>query len=218
MAGRRALLGLLGLWTACAPVQGRAIEVNGEVSRIELRVDTGSVRVVGAPEGSRVRVLRKARAFPDTRKVHQEVAGGVMRIEARCGGSLDCRVDHELRVDPKVAVVLVLDDGDVELDGVLGDLDVEVGLGKVTGALLGGSDVEVRTEGGSIDLGFVRAPQRLTVNAAAGDVTLRVPAGSYRCDLAVAPPDTSGLRCDEAAPRTIAASTAVGKLRLRASQ
>jgi hypothetical protein len=88
----------------------------------------------------------------------------------------------------------------------------------VTGALLGGHDVEVRTEGGNIDLGFVRAPGRLTANAAAGDVTLRVPGGSYRCDLAAAPPEESGLRCDEAAPATIAASTAVGKLRLRASK
>ena len=109
MVRRRTLLGFLGLWTACAPVQGRAIEVNGEVRRVELRVDTGSVRVVGAPAGSRVRVLRKARAFPDTRKVNQEVAGGVMRIEARCGGAIDCRVDHELRVDPSVTVVVVLD-------------------------------------------------------------------------------------------------------------
>jgi hypothetical protein len=218
MARRRALLGLMGLWTACAPVQGRAIEVASEVHRVELRVDTGSVRVYGAPEGSRVRVLRRARAFPDARKVHQEVTNGVLRIEARCGGALDCRVDHELRVDPKVTVVLQVEDGDVELDGVLGDLDVEVGLGKVTGALLGGHDVEVRTEGGNIDLGFVRAPGRLTANAAAGDVTLRVPGGSYRCDLAAAPPEESGLRCDEAAPATIAASTAVGKLRLRASK
>lgn len=218
MVGRRALLGLLGLWTACAPVQGRAIEVAGEINRVELRVDTGSVRVVGAPEGSRVRVLRRARAFPDARAIHQEVSGGVLRIEARCGGSLDCRVDHELSVDPKVTVVLQVEDGDVELDGVLGDLDVEVGLGKVTGALLGGSTVEVRTEGGNIDLGFVAAPLRLTANAAAGDVTLRVPGGIYRCDLAVAPPSESGLRCDEAATRTIAASTAVGKLRLRASK
>ena len=218
MARRRALLGLLGLWTACATVQGRAIEVAAEVSRIELRVDKGSVRVFGGPAGSRVQVLRRARAFPDARAVHQELKGGVLQIEARCGGSLDCRVDHELRVDPKVVVVLQVEDGDVELDAVLGDLDVEVGLGKVSGALLGGRQVEVRTEGGSIDLSFAAAPERLTVNAAAGDVTLRVPAGSYRCDLAVAPQAASGLTCDEAASRTIAASTAVGKLRLRASR
>jgi len=34
----------------------------------------------------------------------------------------------------------------------------------------------------------------------------------------VAPQAASGLTCDEAASRTIAASTAVGKLRLRASR
>lgn len=217
MAGRWLQLGLMGL-LACAPVQGRAIEVAGDIVRVELRVDTGSVRVVGVPAGSRVRLVRRARAFPDTRKIHQEATGGVLRIEARCGGSLDCRVDHELQVGPQVSVVLQVDDGDVELDGVLGDLDVEVGLGKVTGALLGGAQVEVRTEGGSIDLGFTTAPQRLTANAAAGDVTLRVPNGAYRCDLDPSVASASGLRCADAAPRTIAASTAVGKLRLRSSR
>ena len=46
------------------------------------------------------------------------------------------------------------------------------------GALLGGAEVEVRTEGGSIDLSFTAAPRRLVANAAAGDVSLRVPAGT----------------------------------------
>jgi len=217
MIGRRARLGLMGLLTACGPVQGRTFEVASEVSRVELRVDTGSVRVVGVPAGSRVQVSRRARAFPDARAVHQDVSDGVLRIDARCGGALDCRIDHELRVGPTVALVLQLDDGDVELDGVLGDLDIEVGLGKVTGVGLGGAEVDVRTEGGGIDLGFTAAPTRLTANAAAGDVALRVPGGTYRCDLAEAVASASGLRCDEAAPRTIAASTAVGKLRVRAS-
>ncbi len=216
--GRCAQLGFLGLLTGCAPVQGRSIQVAAEVVRVELRVDTGTVRVVGAPAGSKVQVVRRARAFPDTRAVRQEVKGGVLRIEALCGGTLGCRVDHELRVGPEVRVVLQVDDGDVELDGVRGDLDVEVGLGKVTGALLAGADVEVRTEGGSIDLNFVAAPQRLTANAAAGDVTLRVPNGAYRCDVEAAAASASGLRCEDAAPRTIAASTAVGKLRLHAGR
>jgi len=218
MIGRRARPGLMGLMmAACAPLQGQAFEVGSEVRRVELTVDTGSVRVVGGPPGSRMQLIRRARAFPDARAVHQEVSGGVMRIEARCGGALDCRVDHELRVGPQVTVVLQVEDGDVELEGVGGDLDIEVGLGKVAGALLGGAEVEVRTEGGSIDLSFTAAPRRLVANAAAGDVALRVPGGTYRCDLAPAAATASGLRCDEAAPRTIAASTAVGKLRVRAS-
>ena len=218
MAGRRAQLGLMGLlMVACAPMQGRGFEVGSEVQRVELKVDSGSVRVVGGPAGSRIQVVRRARAFPDARAVHQEVSDGVLRIEARCGGALDCRVDHELRVGPQVTVLLQVDDGDVELEGVGGDLDIEVGLGKVAGARLSGAEVEVRTEGGSIDLSFTAAPRRLVANAAAGDVALRVPGGTYRCDLELAAASASGLRCDDAAPRTIAASTAVGRLRVRAS-
>lgn len=217
MAGRRAQLVLMGLLGGCAPVQGGAIEVAGEVKRVELRVDAGSVRVVGAAAGARVQLSRRARAFPDARAIRQELEDGVLRIEARCGGALGCRVDHELRVGPQVLVVLEVDDGDVELDGVGGDLAIEVGLGKVSGAGLRGAAVEVRTEGGSIDLGFAAPPRRLVANAAAGDVTLRVPGGTYRCDVDPAVAKVSGLRCEDAATSTIAASTAVGRLRLRAS-
>lgn len=213
----RALLVLMGLLGGCAPVQGGAAPVAVAVRRVELRVDAGSVRVVGAAAGARVQVSRRARAFPDARAIRQEVVDGVLHIEARCGGALGCRVDHELRVGPGVLVVIELDDGDVELDGVAGDLALEVGLGKISGAGLRGAEVEVRTEGGSIDLGFAAAPRRLVANAAAGDVTLRVPGGAYRCDFDAAVAKVSGLRCEDSATGTIAASTAVGRLRLRAS-
>jgi hypothetical protein len=117
-----------------------------------------------------------------------------------------------------VSVVVQVRDGDVELGDLEGDVQVDVGLGKITGGRLRSASVDVRTEGGAIDLGFAAAPRRLVANAAAGDVSLRVPAGKYQCDLdpqVQAAISAFGVTCDPAATATIAASTGVGKLRIR---
>jgi hypothetical protein len=201
---------------ACGAIGGQPVRVPAEVRRIEVTVDTGTVTVVGAPAGSRAQIGRATRAFPYTRGFHEELTGSTLQIEVRCGGAPGCRVDHELRLPPEVEVAVYLRDGDVELSDYAGDATIDVGLGKVTGAGLRGASVDVATEGGGIDLVFVAPPRRLVANAAAGDVSLRVPAGSYRCDLDPAAGEIS-VACDPAAPHTIAASTGVGRLRVRAT-
>ncbi len=203
---------------ACAPLRGQRVQVSERVHRVELTVDFGSVTLLPAPAGTRVQIVRKARAFPETRGFHDKVVRGVLQVSARCGNAPGCRVDHELRVPPDVTVALQVGDGDVELDQISSDVQADVALGKVTGSGLRSADVDVRTEGGAIDLIFAAAPHRLVANAAAGDVSLRVPAGTYRCDLDTRAAGEIDVGCDDAAPHTIAASTGVGKLRLRATQ
>ncbi len=212
------LFALAGALGACAPVQGETVQAPGDVQQVVLTVDSGSVTLLAAPVGARVQIDREARAFPSTRGFHEKQNGAVLTIEARCGGAPGCRVDHVLRVPPNVAVVVNLRDGDVELAGLEGDVQVDVGLGKITGSGLRSASVDVRTEGGAIDLIFVTAPRRVVANAAAGDVSLRIPAGSYRCDLDQAAAGELGVTCDPNASATIAASTGVGKLRIRGAQ
>lgn len=195
----------------------RRFEASDAVQRIEITVDVGSLTLVGAPAGTLVLVSRNARSFPESRQIRDDVDGGTLRIEARCGGAPGCRVDHELRVPPGVAVTVQLGDGDVEVQDVAGSLQIDVALGKVTGSGLAGQVVDVHTEGGPIDLGFVVAPTRLVAYAAAGDVSLRVPAGRYRCDVDPGLVGTLEVVCDASASATIAASTGVGKLRVRSS-
>jgi hypothetical protein len=215
---RRWLVLVVGFGTAgCAGVRGRPFEVPGSVQRIEIAVDVGSLTLVGAPAGTLVLVSRNARAFPESRQIHDEIDGSTMRIEAHCGGAPGCRVDHELRLPPGVAVTVHLGDGDVELQDIAGSLQIDVALGKVTGSGLGGQVVDVHTEGGAIDLAFATAPQRLVAYAAAGDVGLRVPAGRYRCAVDPALMATLEVACDPSASATIAASTGVGRLRVRSS-
>lgn len=211
------VLALGGVLMGCAGRRWAPFEVPEAVQRIEIVADRGSLTLVGGPAGSRVRVARSVRAFPEAREMHDEVSGGTLRIEVRCGGAPGCRVDQELRVPPGVAVAVTLGDGDVELEDVTGSLDIAVALGKVRGSGLAGEVVDVQTEGGSIDLAFVTAPQRLLANAAAGDVALRVPAGRYRCDVDPAQLAAVEVTCDPAASASIAASTGVGRLRIRSA-
>jgi hypothetical protein len=209
----RASLAFLALVGGCSPLRGQTVQVPRDVQRIVLTVDTGSVTLLGAPAGGLVQIERTTRAFPESRAVHDKLERGVLRIDARCGGAPGCRIDHELRVPPNVAVELHVGDGDVELGDLGSNLQIEVALGKVTGGDLRGAEVDVRTEGGAIDLIFASPPRNLVANAAAGDVSLRVPQASYRCD--VDPSAELAIRCDPQATHTIAASTGVGKLRIR---
>ena len=209
---------MLALLGACARVQSERVHAPGDVQRVVLTVDNGSVTLLGVPVGARLQIAHEARAFPSTRGFHHKQDGAVLTIEARCGGAPGCRVDHELRVPPHVSVVVQLRDGDVELGDLEGDVQVDVGLGKITGGRLRSASVDVRTEGGAIDLSFAAAPRRLVANAAAGDVSLRVPAGKYQCDLdpkVQATTGAFGVTCDPSATATLAASTGVGKLRIR---
>ena len=208
----------LALALGCAPVQGETVQAPPEVRQVVLTVDTGSVSLTAGPAQSNVQIVRRARAFPSTRGFHEKLgAGGVMTIDARCGGAPGCRVDYALRVPSQVAVVVEVRDGDVELAEVEGEVQVDVGLGKVRGVGLRSPKIDVRTEGGSIDLRFATTPRSVIANAAAGDVTLRVPAGAYRCDFAPAAGEPE-VRCDPKASATIAASTGVGKLQIRATR
>ncbi len=207
------------MFLGCAPVQGETVQAPPGVRQVVITVDTGSVTLFGAPAGARLQISRQARSFPSTRGFHEKVSGdGVLTIDARCGGAPGCRIDHVMRVPADVGVVVSLRDGDVELGNLEGPVQVDVGLGKVTGANLRSGEVDVRTEGGDIELLFTAAPRVLLANASAGDVSLRVPAGSYRCDLDKAAAPEVGVTCDAAASASIAASTGVGKLRIRATR
>jgi hypothetical protein len=211
------VLGVAAL-VGCGHVRSAPVQVPGQVTRVDVDVDHGNVEIVASADISRVEILRTARGVPESRGVQHELTAGVLKIEARCGATPGCKINHKLRVPLGVGVVLRVADGDVTLVDVSGDVQVDVGLGTINGLRLGGASVDVRTEGGNIDLIFLDPPKRCVANAAAGDVSLRVPPGNYRCDLDPKAVSRFGVHCDERSPRTLAASTAVGKLAVHATE
>lgn len=209
-------LGLL-LAAGCSKmVRDAPISVPGLVKRVVVRVDHGNVEIVASPETKQVEIVRTSKESGGQGSTH-EVTDGVLTVAGSCGGLPKCRINHRIRVPVDTAVAIEVKDGDVALMDVAGDVTVDVGLGNVSGLRLSAANTDVHTEGGNIDLIFAAPPQSLTADAAAGDVDLRVPEGSYRCqmDRKAIPP--FGVKCVDGETKTITAATAVGRLSLRAT-
>lgn len=73
--------------------------------------------------------------------------------------------------------------GGIVLDGVTGEALVRTGSGGIRGHALRSLRLVGETGSGSIDVGFVTAPDDLDLQAGSGSVTVTVPVGSYRLDL-----------------------------------
>lgn len=211
------LIGALALSGCATMVRDKPVTVPGLVKQVVVKVDHGNVEIVAHRDVTLVEITRTSKdAAPNSGSQHQ-VKDGVLTLEGSCGASPKCRVNHRVRVPLDTAVTITVRDGDVALMDIAGDIDVEVGLGNVSGLRLTAAKADVSTEGGNIDLIFAAPPDTLTVNAAAGDIDLRVPSGNYRCDLdkkAIPPFD---VKCMDTGLHTITAATAVGRLSLHAT-
>lgn len=204
--------------TGCSKVvRDKPVLVPGQVKEVVVRVDHGNLEIAASAETTQVEIVRAARDAAAGQGSTHDVKDGVLTVEGRCGGLPKCRINHRLRVGIDTKVTVEIKEGDVALMDVGGDISVEVGLGNVSGLRLGAANTTVHTEGGNIDLIYAAKPQALTANAAAGDVDLRVPAGDYRCDIDDKAKPEFGVKCVANETRTIAASTAVGRLSLRAT-
>lgn len=207
---------VLGLSGCASQVRSAPVIVPEAVQLVVVDVDHGNVEIVATEEVARVEIQRTAREVQGRGSQHA-VKDGILRIEARCGGAPKCKINHRLRVPPTTAVTVSARDGDVALIDVAGDVDVEVGLGNVSGLRLTGAKIDVATEGGNVDLILNAAPTVLTVQVAAGDIDLRVPPGSYRCELAEKSIPQFGVKCEAGARHLLSATTAVGRLSVHAT-
>lgn len=197
-------------------VRSAPVVVPGTVTRLVLDVDHGNVEVVATPEVTQVEIVRTTREAGGRGGQH-ELKDGELRVVGKCGSTPKCRINHRIRVPPMTAVQVSVRDGDVALMDVGGDIEVEVGLGNISGLRLTGAHVAVNTEGGNIDMIFAEAPQSLQATVAAGDIDLRVPEGVYRCELDKKAIPQFGVKCAANAPRSITANTAVGRLSVHAT-
>ncbi len=71
------------------------------------------------------------------------------------------------------------DDHEVVLGPVEGGVHVSTDRGPITGHGLAATDVDIRTAGGSVDLGFNNRPRSVTVSAGEQPVTILLPPGCY---------------------------------------
>ena len=205
------------------------IEVDGVSSEIEFTVaptSDGDVLVE--------RIMRWNHGEP---RVEAELAGGVLRLRSACDAPTEvCDASYTITSPLPTALRsrsssghghvravgargldVARTDGRVELESISGEIEIETETGAVTGAALRCSQCSVRTRAGPVGLAFARAPDSLRIETDSGNVSVLVPAGSYRLALTSerGAVETSGVDDEPRSAATITISTRRGDIEVR---
>ncbi|MGW4207965.1 DUF4097 family beta strand repeat-containing protein [Lentzea sp. NPDC004789] len=138
------------------------------------------------------------------RIVVRDIAGDV-RVDSGSG-------DFDA-INVKGSVTATLGSGRIRLDQLKGKALVHTSSGDITGTRL---DNDVTADGGSGDIALTfTSPRSVRVDASSGDVTVRVPGGPYKVDVASGSGDrTIAVPTDPAAPMAVHVSTGSGNVRV----
>ena len=164
------------------------VDLEGDVSRLVLELDTGDVRVL-ASDREGVRLVRTETWSIDRPSVTEEVVGDELRVRADCNAVFSwCDVSYVVEVPAGTTVRARTGSGsfeaegtgdvradtgsgDVELVSVVGDADVRSGSGSVTVDDLRGGSIVARTGSGDVTVTSSDV-ERVSGRTGSGDVEL----------------------------------------------
>src|SRR5690242_5891770 len=148
MAVLRRVLGLAALLAISACIRrlpaGRSYTAHSPVQHIGIRIEQGSVRVVGT-QTDRVLAIHQTPAHASNVRSRVNVYDGRMYIDLSCDRPLDCRGDVELRVPPDVSLDITVLYGDVAVQDTTGKLSTQILEGGFRGIGLRSDDVYLYT-------------------------------------------------------------------------
>lgn len=184
------------------------------VSRVDLRLASGSVAIVGSTS-STVEVRRTDNyAFDHAAREERSIAGGVLKISSRCPRIVlgDCSASYEIAVPETVAVDVQTTAGDIRVTGYRGNATVASRSGNVDVEAYCGFDLTAASGSGSVHVAAACSPQHLSVRSNSGDASALVPPGRYRVNATGAPgkEKVAGIVVDDRAPFTIDAHSGTG--------
>ncbi|WP_431965779.1 DUF4097 family beta strand repeat-containing protein [Actinacidiphila sp. bgisy160] len=192
-----------------------AYEVSG-ARALSVRNVNGTVRVTaGSGPVSVVETLEYGAVKPTTR--HRVEDGTLELVGSGCGDSSPCRVDYTVTVPAAMPVTVRLDNGDVDVEGVTGPVDLTTRNGGVRGASLGAREATLKSANGTVEAAFTAAPKEVDAGTGNGAVTVTVPAGRSYDVHATA---DVGMRevsvpADPSSPHRITATTRTGVVTVR---
>lgn len=165
------------------------------LTTLDVHIGSGSLTVVGT-DSEVVKVTARISDGLRSTSQSQTVNGDRLELRGSCYAFLTsfCNVDYTVELPSRMAVRARLDNDDIRLRGVSGDVDVRTengsitvsgsgagamtlssDNGSVTGTDLRASSVSARTSNGGVALGFARAPSIVDASSDNGDVTVTVP-------------------------------------------
>lgn len=187
------------------------------VSRVEVVTDRGGVVVrAGTPE-----VVQRRKYILSKPDVEQSVsAAGVLRVEVTCPAwaFASCSADVDVRAPADAEVFVDATRGTVHVEGMRGPVVARSEDGAVSVA--GDSTrVEARSVSEPVRVALGRPPASLTAASETGNVTVEVPAVSYRIAARSLRGATrvEGLESDPSAARQIVARSGIGDVVVRAA-
>ncbi|GAA2383146.1 hypothetical protein Cme02nite_75830 [Catellatospora methionotrophica] len=164
-----------------------------QVNKLEFDLAAGDI-TVSSQDATGVAVSRKLQWKTDKPKITEEVSGQTLRISVDCPDDQEnCAVHYTVKAPAGVAVIAKTTAGNVVLNDITGDLDVNTDAGNTTvknavGKLrvhtvsgdvnatgLKSTDVAVTTESGKQTIRFAAAPNLVEATAEAGDIEVAVP-------------------------------------------
>ncbi|MBK9477204.1 MAG: DUF4097 family beta strand repeat protein [Tetrasphaera sp.] len=181
----------LGVAVACLAVGGSAMSVAGYthsrtdthtvnlptgVSALDVTAGPGDVRVrpEAAAGPSAVARLRWAFIKPT---VGSTVDGERVSLVDECSFSLfgDCSTSWDLALPQGTPVRVRTTSGDISVDGLDGDLEVDTTSGDVIGGVFSAKRVTVTATSGDVDLRLSTAPESVVVTSTSGSIRLVLP-------------------------------------------
>ncbi|MCP4674689.1 MAG: DUF4097 domain-containing protein [Deltaproteobacteria bacterium] len=189
-------------------------EFNKEINSVEASIESTNLEILPSEDG--------------TTTVEADVDYYFRKpdFEARIEGStlvvdLDCRHGCEgwitIHVPVEVDVLVDNGSGNVLLDGIEGDLDLEAGSGNIKGKNLSSFTALADVGSGNVNLEFVETPEYVDLEAGSGNVKATVPYGSYDVSVSVGSgnADVDDLIDDPDAPNHIRAEAGSGNVTIK---
>ncbi|MFJ7204232.1 hypothetical protein ACIQWR_11945 [Streptomyces sp. NPDC098789] len=192
------------LWNQRAGERGVLHGGSGERTVTALEIDAGTASVTVSPRADQQVAYRADVLWSLGRpEIEESWLGGTLRLKPRCPGvdglprtGPGCTVDLGVSVPADIPVRVTGDSGKVDISGLGGAVDAEIGSGALrltalrgplravvrSGSLEAGAltspEADIRTGTGSAVARFLTPPVRLTARADSGAVQVTVPVGT----------------------------------------
>ncbi|MGF0174566.1 DUF4097 family beta strand repeat-containing protein [Streptomyces sp. Marseille-Q5077] len=186
-ASAAAALTLMALLAGCTSddetSESSSYTVKEAVSALNVKSNGGLIELV-ASDRTTVQVTEKFLYSGSKPKTRHAVSGSTLSLET--GGcsedSSPCEVSYRIEVPRALTVTLNSEGGDAEVKGLAGKLTVDTEGGSATAEQLASTAVRISSGGGDADAAFTSAPDSADVRTDGGDLTVRLPGGSYAVD------------------------------------
>ena len=189
--------------------------VTGSLRGVAFDLAAGASVIVGGGRRDAVTVERRERyAFGHDAESRRWVQDGVFRVRSRCPTALmgRCRVSYRVTVPDNLPVEVRTGSGNVQVSGYRGSAMLSTDSGDIRVAGFCGFSLDARAGSGSVDASTACAPPKLSLRANSGDVSARVPSGTYDLDAesASGTEHVRGLKDTQESPFSITALSGSG--------